>query len=856
MLLLSFTVLVSASCVKNKWFSTCDLNNKRDLVVTASESCEGQYPVVYSNVDCDFECPAGYFLDVLEKGLTCSPCPAGSYSIGGGVIYGKEGNAWNEGSDSVIFSCSSRENTTYFMNYACNPWQVKDGMLVTNQSTKDMPYKAILTFFFDLVKPGNIIIRYKKETFEVGNKIIGEFSIMKNMQIVYIDSSSYKNHWKTVKIDLSSGFNEVVVEYKSEKVNEIWPKAAISTVAIRGMRFADEQCLTCSQGGSKEAAVACELCDFNEYWDQGGCIPCPFGTFSFRGARNVSSCLPREACNAADYVTVFSPCINGTITKIFDWKKPNFCDTSKFSLPGPISGLTCPSCHSGYFRNVSSSGVSSCVSCQEKHFFNETTGTCELCPDGQVPDKILNITEWNELPSLFQTSCIHSYGWVPSGEYISTGHLVHSNTELILSLNLDITSNTKARVSTYLEILNQNSGSLEILINSQSQSSLKSAEKQWKIIDLHPGPQLIQWIFRSSESLSEEVRIHSIIIEGSQLGVAISCSLCSPGFVTNNLECKACPAGSTSDDFHKTCQKCEKQFSSTSGSECFDCPGGTINDPEGRFCIAENVFYGNNNSYFIGNLTGRSPGFLCDLQTSQFYCLDTFYGPLAGDDKDFFISILNPGSLYLEFADFLHESVSGYAFAVIYDLEEEDSLKSSLKCVKNGKILNIGSVVSGVTDFGKGFLIEYSNGDACGDGQWKSSVNLTCDKEVAIGWPAFQMTEKCEVFFVWKSRLACPICDVKNVRIVKGSCSEGKRKVKAFEASHCVLSQGQREEWVEDCDEENSQIWVEISIGLAALALFIGVAVMSLMIFRYKQKYVKLKEVEVIPTKALQIMTD
>lgn len=82
---------VFSVCEIDKYFTECDLYNQRS-VIFYSRDCNDTTPNPLFNLTCQKSCDPGYRLDVENQTLSCSVCPAGTFSTGGGIRLGEGGS--------------------------------------------------------------------------------------------------------------------------------------------------------------------------------------------------------------------------------------------------------------------------------------------------------------------------------------------------------------------------------------------------------------------------------------------------------------------------------------------------------------------------------------------------------------------------------------------------------------------------------------------------------------------------------------------------------------------------------------------------------------------------------------------
>lgn len=854
--MLTFLLISSASslCTETKYFTDCDKSYKHDVVLSRSADCTDQSSKIIKSVPCDHECPAGKFFQVSNSYQGCSLCPLGTFGVGGGFYYGREGEQWPSALQNVINDCWARENLTDYHNYDCRGWQIEEGVLASNQTSDNKTYTASLTFSLKLVKPGNFSLRYRKDTMRVNGKRVGTFSVSKNYEKVLDDSEIDQSNWKTFVVQLDLGLNEVTVDYVTRKVEDLpFPKSYIAHVQVVGTQFADTECYKCPYGGNTYGATSCGICNFNEYLKDEVCSKCPEGTYAYKGATSVGACLPRYKCSENDYKPVYSPCVRGQRNKTYAYKEPVFCNTSDFQLPSQETGVSCELCKPGYLEK-NQSDVSVCEACPAGAFLEMGSNECLNCTAGRYARRQLNITDWTDLPERFSTyclkydglPCLHSTGWMPLTHYLTTGLDSHRDAEIFLNRYVNIEGNLGA-VKVDFEFVTDAGGFLDVYVDREFVETWNGTKESPAYIQLGKGTHYVQWVYWNILAKKEEVRIKSIKIHGADEGAASRCIECPDGSVSDDGQavCKPCPPGTSSNSDKSKCTECPlNTYSNSAGSRCMRCPTGTRSIENRTNCIGIDYAYFNNSSYFLGNITGAGLkegyylGGICNMPSAKLYCHQTFYGPLPGATKDFYVSVLNPAELSLPYGEFIDTNSSSFAFSV-YETKDIDN------CVVNKRIFSLGRVVSSVKLLKNGISIHYSQGDQCLEtSSYSSSIDLICDKSTGIGWPSFDSQEACTYKFKWISKYGCPICLYHQMKTVKSQCVDGVRTIKKVETHSCILPFDEKIEWTESCSVVDEVLYeLPMIIGFSLLGLLLIMVVISLAIYwKYKKGYDRLSD--------------
>lgn len=857
MLIFIQIVQVYSQCSTKSFYSRCDSLNKRDLIIISSSECSNPEPQIFESLDCDFSCPAKTYLSISSSQQSCTQCPPGTFSIGGGFIYGKSGLPWSKAKSELINTCSIYENSIKYTNFACNNWRVEGDLLSSGSTSLNSSYTATLTFGLNTVKSGKFTVIYSKETLVSDKQKIGTLALIKNLKKVFEDDSTEEKNWKKISINLETGFNEVTIDFSSQSYKNDFPKAYIASVQVSGTEFAQQECFTCDVGNAFSGNEDCEICDFNEYWQDGVCEQCPAGTYSFKGSQNKESCIRMQPCTMINYRKVYSDCIDSVRIESFEWITPLLCDKSNLTLPSSQT-VPCEKCKLGYF-NKNEGSKSHCQACNSGQFLNQSSSTCQSCPAGKYSNKSLKITDWSDLPESFDTYCLtktafpcsHSSGWVPSSQYISTGLNHFEYSELFLSIPINIQANSGLLIVD-LELIQKFNGSLVLLINNQKSKVWNLNERSLHLINLEKGFNLVQFVYWALESENDEVRIYSLEVVGSEKGAGLTCDQCEEGYYKGEyqINCSACEAGTSSNEENTGCLPCSYfEYSPRNGSPCFLCPLGTKSSENRKFCIGSKYIAVGSRDYYIEaltgtrNLGGNNSNELCNLPNSTFNCKQTFYGPINDDNADYFVSFLNPSLFELHSSDIIREQLPSYAYAII--TKEVTGEDSKQLCLQNKEIISLGTKVENISSVPEGIEARYSEGDLCENSQrFTSSLTLICDQEVGLTFPYLASKSQCAFNFILKTRYACSKCQKNEYKILKGSCQNGLRKFQKIEGKGCILFPNQKTEWEESCsDYENLfNSWLFILLILFFTFIFLATIGVTYFLCKYKRGYKRLSE--------------
>jgi len=91
MFLLFLVATAYSNCVQKLYFTECSELGDRKAIITSDGDCDSSTLAVFENLECEFSCGPGYYLNFLNGQQVCSQCPVGSYSLGGTQVLGVGG---------------------------------------------------------------------------------------------------------------------------------------------------------------------------------------------------------------------------------------------------------------------------------------------------------------------------------------------------------------------------------------------------------------------------------------------------------------------------------------------------------------------------------------------------------------------------------------------------------------------------------------------------------------------------------------------------------------------------------------------------------------------------------------------
>ncbi|XP_076469611.1 endosome/lysosome-associated apoptosis and autophagy regulator family member 2-like isoform X2 [Babylonia areolata] len=413
-------------------YTECDSEGGRWRVsVPKPNTCIGGAPnPPVRGKDCSFTCSPGQFLDLHDE-QTCQPCPAGTYSLGGGVRF----DDWETIPDS--FSVTSEELAHGFLwgtrfshaerNCSKMMWKARGSYMYAMPGV----CTTTLTYSTKLVKAGQVAFEYQYTDPET----IFHF-IVQNDQCLSSDEengsswpdTTEEGKWQSMTVDLKSGTNILqwrVIGALSDMVTSQKP-ILIRKIEVTGVAFTSE-CTKCRNGTYSSGGTAfCAPCDPNKFSNRGAnqCESCQVDEYSAPGS---ASCQKRPPCTKYDYYEYQTPCDQNKQTrKIYKWIEPKVCNdqaSGSVALPASTDRKDCPPCNPGMYPV----NDSHCEFCGEG-FFSDGRLTCKPCPVSTSPEYGLEYEWWMVMPPNVSSHCIplgmekcaETAGWQPAGEYLST----------------------------------------------------------------------------------------------------------------------------------------------------------------------------------------------------------------------------------------------------------------------------------------------------------------------------------------------------------------------------------------------------------------------------------------------------
>lgn len=867
-----FQSVQAAPCSPDQFtagFTQCSSAHTRSAIFYPETPCEGPAPAPVSNLTCLLACPSGSFLgyDPHTKASACRPCPANTYSNGGGDRFSPIDHPWTKLLTHFTTYCFTSILFTWELNKDCSDWKaLEDGSALVSGNTTLLGWvRSQLIYYADVVsEEGALIVEYRKKSRQGLLGPNGLFSVWVNEETRLEDDNVANDHWKKLRIPLSKGTNEIAFIYEKFSLEEKSDlNAHIRLIELRGTRPNSHLCSPCLHGYSPQGSDSCNSCKANEYYAGEMCHSCPERTFSVPGSSGLESCIELPACQVTDYRELFTGCISDMRTKQYEWNFPHICDESTgVTLPSPEIGLACEPCLPGYHRsNISPVSLESiCIPCPPGTATNSSLpeALCSLCPAGTYAPKIVNFTHWSPLPLNVTNDChpaigqfcTETLGWVVNGNGLFSGNNLVSNVFLVLTYEVNVMElEGNFEFSWSMSSNPQSMSRLIVAVDGSMVAGYSGNEyhAKSKLFPLQKGLRVVQLTYRHAGTSQEWCSIHWLSIRGSDKGGAPACFPCIPNSISppGSDICSPCPAGTMANEDHTICQSCPANtYADKPGDSqgCRACPVYSLANSNRTMCIGPaNITYGNF-VYMLENLTGIREGNngysngLCSQQEFALFCKDSFYGPLHNHGNEFYLSILNPSILTLSSFRHFDSLPLGYAFALLNKslLTITGSHSPVEPCATDTShfIVNLGSRIESIQPSGLGFNISYSAGSACPHkGTFSSQVQLICDKQEGDGYPEIAQIDGCNYQFQWRSRLACPLCEQWQIREVRSICVKGERYVYLVEGGNCTMLGWGKEarSWVEPCSQVEEVMNSKLALGL--FVVLVGLVLAASIIF-------------------------
>ncbi|KAI0226263.1 hypothetical protein LSAT2_023110 [Lamellibrachia satsuma] len=261
-------------------YTECDSNGGRwRVAVPAPETCKGgQPPPAVRGKSCGFTCQPGGYLDIDSETQDCKPCPAGTYSLGGGALY----DNWDHFPKGFSASVETFHMTRYFGQNLSNQSCASAKWKATGKFLSSMAgdCTAILMYTANLIKAGYVTFEYQF----TDESSIFEFIVQNDKchNVKYDDDVHWPpktrdGKWGTAKMNLKPGRNLIYWKTLSLQLEgRLQTQTLIRKIEVKGVAYTSE-CSKCRPGTySNVGMTECNECPRNTHSQRGAsqCIKC------------------------------------------------------------------------------------------------------------------------------------------------------------------------------------------------------------------------------------------------------------------------------------------------------------------------------------------------------------------------------------------------------------------------------------------------------------------------------------------------------------------------------------------------------------------------------------------------------
>lgn len=614
-------------CVEGDYYfeyTECDSNSHRWRVAIPQSpgSCTG-LPSPVRGTECTFSCEAGQFLEMSAQ--ECTPCAAGSYSLGSGVRF-DQWDALPTGFSSVATSVDSAVHTSDRLSCNSSAWLPQGNYLESNRDECTVS----LIYAVHLKKQGSVSFEYQYPD----NNLLFEFFIQ-NDQCQEMDQTSdtkwlkltSHGEWASHTVNLKSGTN--ILYWRTGGVvmgSKVVKPVFLKNIQIEGVAYTSE-CFPCKPGTFSRVpgSSACEACPRDTFSGHGAssCTPCDTTTqYSVEGS---AECKSKTACSTKDYVQIHTACDHERKTQVvYKWMEPQICLENvpgAVSLPPSGDREPCPPCNPGFYSN----DTATCSPCPPGTY-SDGKKPCQKCPAGTEPTPGYEFKWWNVLPPNMKSSCFNvgnskcdsMNGWEAAGEFVQSGAGSSDNDYLILNIHIPgfklptsmsgQSPSEFGRITFEFETLCSADCELYFMmdVNRKSTTVVESWSKtQNKQIYTHVMTKNASvsytWAFQRTNQPSEirhrvndVARIYSITVSNAIDGVSSRCRACAVSSQpsSSSSACVPCPPGHYIHSESSQCTQCPPNTvlipHSTPGPDaCQSCGPGSRSDKDHSLCFSD-----------------------------------------------------------------------------------------------------------------------------------------------------------------------------------------------------------------------------------------------------------------------------
>uniref|UniRef100_A0A8C6SNP8 Si:ch211-233h19.2 n=2 Tax=Neogobius melanostomus TaxID=47308 RepID=A0A8C6SNP8_9GOBI len=852
-------------------YTECDRNGARWRVAIPGV----QAPAPVSCMFTAFSCQAGQFLEMSAQ--ECTPCAAGSYSLGSGVRF-DQWDALPAGFSSVATSVDSAAHTSDRLSCNSSSWLPQGNYLESNRDECTVS----LIYAVHLKKQGSVSFEYQYPD----NNLLFEFFIQ-NDQCQEMDQAAdtkwlkltSHGEWASHTVNLKSGTN--ILYWRTggmvmgTKVVKPVVRFPYSLVPPSGVAYTSE-CFPCKPGTFSRApgSSACEAC---------------LGTLSLErkglSVEGSPECKNKSPCSKKDYVQIHTACDHeGKVQH-----EP--CDTAPSGDREP-----CPPCNPGYYNNDTAT-CSPCPRGPLSKIGYLTFPACKRCPAGTEPTPGYEFKWWNVLPPNMKSSCFNvgnskcdtMNGWEAAREYVQSGAGSSDNDYLILNIHIPgfklptsmsgQSATVYGRITFEFETLCSADCELYFMmdVNRKSTTVVESwsksqSKRSYSHVMTKNASVSYTWAFQRTNQPSETrryvndvARIFSVTVSNAVDGVSSRCRACAVSSrpSSSSSPCVPCPPGHYIHPDTSQCTQCPPNTYLSPTAPRGPTRARPAGPPDHSLCFSDCRFThseGNlTRTYDLGALRPvgvlmNGPSFtskgtkyyhlynisLCGGQMAE--CKDnvtdlSLYESQSGKQegstsvKAFICqSTIIPAS-----GRGLHTSLSSQSITLA-DTFMGATVENTLDDITAQPEL-FPEASKKVTDVNF-FYRSLEATSSCAAGR-RVVVRLRCDPDKSVTGeisvpsrcPA-GTCDGCTFHFLWQSSAACPVCSPQDYHRIEGACKGGQQDMLYvwMEPRVCVGGAALPQKKSVPCESLDS--WIELGAILGALS---AVLLVSLTCYFWKK---------------------
>ncbi|CAG0879037.1 unnamed protein product [Darwinula stevensoni] len=299
--------------------------------------------------ECYPTCDPGEHFDLST--LQCEPCPAGTYSLGNGLLL----DSWDplpEGFQTTSEEFSST-SSLFFSYERMKPDCHKYGWKAQGNYLASISGFCVTSLIYTvtLVRRGILEFSYQYPD----DNVLFEFEIAEeNCEVAELSGEiqyplmTEQGQWKTVQVNLFPG--PKVFQWRTVGMDDNVQPVLLNFINITGVLDVPK-CITCPKGTYSQASrsTKCELCPKDTYAGEVGsrkCTACDL--ISMYAPKGSSQCFDRPFCTPRDFIEFHSPCKNNQTVKSYEWMEPKVCRenvSEAVSLPPKEEVSPCPPCN-------------------------------------------------------------------------------------------------------------------------------------------------------------------------------------------------------------------------------------------------------------------------------------------------------------------------------------------------------------------------------------------------------------------------------------------------------------------------------------------------------------------------------